>query len=447
MDDLQELEEFLRDQRDDGVQVAEGQFTISREKALAKLSEFQLPFDGAWALKVIQFAVASGNTTAIRVTITRRQTQFQIEGEFSYTLEQFESALLDPEYKEDRALVHLIAALRVVGFRDKLGFWIESADEMQGLSWNGQALDTKPCKRKRQGLVLAVTNSSIEDEGGFFGFKGYKKVTERTSSITKVLTRMAHTCPVPLTIDGRRIDALELDPNHGWSPTSQLLIMGFQDGKPPAFKIPEGTTARVCNPDVPIESQLKVASKTTLERTARVETASVGYLLAAHTKRVKSGKSYRWIDCDEHSLCKWIQDGVVIQAEELHSQQESGSMGIFLNADDLQTDLTTFSLLSTTQKSDRLRSGVQLALEGFSEVNKLDFETMAQNAGNSNANAGIGFVVLGVGLMCFGQLQGILFAGIGVWSMGLGDGAARRKEQRIKDSLRRTKKILESRFV
>lgn len=76
MEEPSELENYLRREKNRGTNDSEGKFTLSSEKALAKLAEFQLPFAGAWAIKIIQAIVASGVETEIRVKLKRKESEF-----------------------------------------------------------------------------------------------------------------------------------------------------------------------------------------------------------------------------------------------------------------------------------------------------------------------------------------------------------------------------------
>ena len=68
-----QLESFLNTHRSDGQVLEEGSFTLAREKALTKLAGFRLPYEGAWAVKVVQCASAVHGQTGIRIQQTARE--------------------------------------------------------------------------------------------------------------------------------------------------------------------------------------------------------------------------------------------------------------------------------------------------------------------------------------------------------------------------------------
>lgn len=414
MSEFQELESFLREQQRDGLKKTQSEFTIAREKALEKLAESQLPFEGAWALKVIQFAVASNSATSIKVQISRRQTQFWIEGRFFVTTALIERALFEPETTHAPGLEHLISAIRVVGFRDKLGFWLEMGGESNALSWNGAELARKPAHTRRPGLVLVVTNTSVLDEGGFFGLKVHSKANERRATLTNIISTRAYTCPVPLILDGRRVDALEFDPTHGYSPTSQLMMMGFLDQQSvPPLRVPRATVERQFTNLTPVHENLKLLKDEAQDDSLIEDEASAVYLIAAHVNRDSAGS---WEEAAEKSVCKWVAHGVVIQSTELGVTEEFCSGCIFLNADDLPTDLSGFSLSRSKEARRRLNNGIKLLLEAFNNL-EFDFDRVSKKQDGKRSKIGLGMFVLGVGVGGFSIATGLACATLGVLSL------------------------------
>lgn len=68
------MDSLLDDKRGEGIQDWEGCFTVDREKALEKLSGWQLPFKGAWIVKAVQAIVASGAKEPVTISQTWKET-------------------------------------------------------------------------------------------------------------------------------------------------------------------------------------------------------------------------------------------------------------------------------------------------------------------------------------------------------------------------------------
>ena len=121
-EDLSELDRYLSSHQGEGQVVSQdSSFTLARTEALRKISSFQLPFRGAWAVKIIQCAVAEGSGVPIRVDLTRKEARFYFALS-SFTLEEFQEAFYEPEPHSNRALQHLVGALWAVGLREKWAF-------------------------------------------------------------------------------------------------------------------------------------------------------------------------------------------------------------------------------------------------------------------------------------------------------------------------------------
>ena len=207
-----ELEKFLAGQSDDGQVDSEGEFTLAREQALKKLAEFQLPFDAAWAVKVVQCAVAGGTEAPIRVDLTVNEARFYFVSE-SLELDSIREAFYDPDPQEDRALNHLVNALWVVGLREKWAFQLTVPGEVESLIWDGERLQSVETATKHSCVYLAVNLLSRESRFGWL--KGAVQSGRRNADLLTALCKWCYTCPVPLTVDGRRVDSLYHCPSHG----------------------------------------------------------------------------------------------------------------------------------------------------------------------------------------------------------------------------------------
>ena len=99
MSDVHEaLEDLLQDRAAEGREVEEGVFTLSSEKILAKLAEFQLPFKGAWAIKLVQAAVVAG-CQSLAIRSTSDETSFDFTALRMWSLADVESAVWQPQLR------------------------------------------------------------------------------------------------------------------------------------------------------------------------------------------------------------------------------------------------------------------------------------------------------------------------------------------------------------
>ncbi|MCA9776776.1 MAG: hypothetical protein KC800_08675 [Candidatus Eremiobacteraeota bacterium] len=429
-----ELEKYLRSQQNEGHKDSEGAFSIAREQAIRKLAGFQLPFDGAWALKIVQAAVASGVCQEIKVTLTRTEQSFELIGVRNWTLNQLEAALFNPDSDPSRAVNHLVTGLRGVGFSDLRGFWIGLPGESEALTWNGDELGRLPMARRMEHPLLIVTCKARFEDGGFFGLSSYATARERNATLGKVLSTMAYTCPVPLHLDRRRIDALELDQIHGWSKTSQLLALGFEDGDLPSLKIPR-QTGKIELWDHPVDTTMKEVTREFRERPPARTECAVAFLVSAHLERVQQGKTAVWKEREDCSHCNWVADGVVVQTQTLGPEASFCSAGWFLSADGLETDLTTLSLRDTPERNRRFQLSRQLVGEGLQNLTAMDPSKISELERKSTVKGAVVFLVLGAGLTFLSPVHGVACMGMGAFGLYASTNAGKQRERLLRDGL------------
>ncbi len=121
------LNEHLSALQEQGQVDSAGSFVVAREQALQKLAQFQLPFAGAWAVKVLQALVASGTTERIFFYLRSKEVDVRFVPGRAWSPEEVVARLDDPSPGQDRALNHLATALWAVGlgggheFESRLG--------------------------------------------------------------------------------------------------------------------------------------------------------------------------------------------------------------------------------------------------------------------------------------------------------------------------------------
>lgn len=445
MEQPSDLELFLKDQSDDGLVTDTSEtFTISRERALEKLASFQMPFDGAWSLKLVQCAVA-GKAEAITVHLRRKDTEVLIKGMSAFTLDEVEDALFDGSYFAEGPLLYLVTALRALAFNQKRAIWLSLPGESQALVWDGKQMKRvvkESRDRNRRCFVLTVSSSSEEDERGLFGFSAARSGSKRNAAAVQVLANMAHVCPIPLTVDCRRLDAFELNPNHGWSATSQILILGFEDCDLPSLPMPAATLERAHRVEVQVNSELKTASEGLQAVQPGRTTYSLAYLLSAHMERVKQGKSYVWKEREGQSLCYWVRHGVVIQSEVYNVEPDTCSVGCFISAEGLQTDLTGFGLKHDSEKAFRFDTSRKVLREGLAKSHELDFDKMVKDAESSAKTFGAIGIVVGAGLTALSPIHGIFFLGLGAWTLFTGGAESRHRQESYNQAFRKLRRDL-----
>lgn len=312
-----DLNSYLREAAGEGEHAGEGSFTLAGERALGKLAEFSLPSEYSWALKLVQYVVAL-SSAELRIAIGRKETCFKFVPGKHVSLVSIEEAFFQPELSENPALNHLKPALWSAGLEGRRAFRISMAGAPECLLWNGVRLSRVPEQNPpEQGMEVAVTPLGVGAVRA--PWIGRQLLTsERNADLLKVLSRVAYPCPVPLRVDGRRLDGLERDPKRGWnSPSLPLcLLCSDENGEP---------------------------------RTA----ALVSLTFAARQQERKK----------RHSRLVWVEDGVVLEEEPLSIRKTFCSLTVFTSAKGLQKDLTTLNIAGSREKTERGVTALYRAIE------------------------------------------------------------------------------------
>ena len=353
-----ELEKFLENLKVSGQSDGVGSFTLAREKALEKMEEFQLPFAGAWIVKAFQSMIASGGVAPIAVLQTRRFTEMRRATQLGWSLADLEEAFFTPEPSGNRSIDHLVSALWVVGLKDKRGFEVSLPGQPQALLWDGTHMHTVP-RDPGQALVLSVAHQSAS--GGTW-LHDQVEASRRNSEVAKSLRDYCYTSPVPLTLDGRRLDGLHHCPHHGWNNRQFPLALAFIDRTDlPELRWPPGTfekAHKAGNHALADGGGLEGITQQLLKGVPRTKQGPLAVLITAHA-RPETGEKQKeknltvWRLYPASSHCCWVQDGAQILAERLNIAARGVAVGYFLSAQDLPTDLTGFRLRDSEEKTRR----------------------------------------------------------------------------------------------
>lgn len=181
---------------------SKGVFTIDAENVRQKLATFQFQRSGQWILKVIQALVAGGaERTEIRVSHTRLLIDYICPNP-PWREADLEVAFNTPDRETGRALKPLAQALWHVSFKDDLLWSFAAAQSNYSLCWTGHQLVTVAAPPLLEAQLTVSHNQPSASEKG----------AQWAADMTKELANYAYTCPVPLSLDGRRLDSLQLCP-------------------------------------------------------------------------------------------------------------------------------------------------------------------------------------------------------------------------------------------
>lgn len=370
-----ELEDFLQNLHARGQLDSTGEFTLSREKALDKLAAFLLPRPTAWASKVVQAVVLSGAPAlAIKQTSLGTEFHFTPREDSELTLDALEAAFFNPETAVRPALDHLRQALWSVSLNGMRPF--HYARNTQALVWTGSAFQHTTC-RPVQGLRLTVSHRTVWEGQGLPGLRTLEAARINADTAQELAER-AFVCPLPLTLDGRRLDRLQAQPG-------VPLGLVYTDAPDlPALGFPKGTLTTT-KPRPGALNPLLLLS----EEPGRLAAAC---LIATHAEKVQHEGQNVFRGVTRQHVFHWVRHGVVVDTHFINQlEANSVTAAVIASAEGLRSDLAGFSVAK-----DEVTGQRQAAVYRALRPHVKDVPFTLQTTGNAALR---GVIILGSGLL------------------------------------------------
>ncbi len=350
-----DLGKFLDQRRADGIQDSEGGFTVSHQNAARKLARFALPRTYAWVTKFVQAAVAWG-CSELRIQQTRKVTQFQFLTERLGTLpteQELVNVMLSGKVGGDQPIENLCVGLRALVEQANLSFLLVVDDgeieprPVYAGHFFGNTSEAERLSRKYRpgpGVTVNVAHiPSTETEAIFLVAGRYQ---------LKILQELEEYCflsPVPISVDGRRLDGLLRCARYCTGDRYRpLLVAGCRrDGSE--------------DMPLPVDFEEKTLSVFThplkaLRQNGGSRKFTAVCLVGLRLPRILE---VDYPPSRRRSELHWVRQGVVVESVTLAPQTHAMDCDVFLNGEGLQTDLTGFRLVNSAQKAARETEMVQ----------------------------------------------------------------------------------------
>lgn len=392
------LEDLLLSQVGQARLDSSGSFTLAREKALEKMAAFQLPGPHSWVLKMVQAAVASG-CSALQVSQTQRETQLRFRGNPGWNVAEVEEAFFNPEAESRPGLGHLKQGLWSVGLQSTRAFYLTGDNWDEALFWNGVSLSRQPAVRS-QGSVLAVSHRTYEERTAWLVARELEAARYNAEFMLELCGR-AFTCPIPLTLDGRRFDALQSCPHHGLSPRSYPLQIGFIEGSLPELAVPKATLGGFHRDPLLAHDMEKLVAHC---KSIPSRCALMG-MVTAHVERVNERQCQGWRSYRHASWIYWVRDGVVVDVRGFILPEGCVSFGLVASAQDLSLDVSGFSLLVDDRYRQRVKEICRLA-QPFLQEASVRAEPVREEAAKGSRRTGVALLAGGLGLFLLEPVSG-----------------------------------------
>lgn len=406
---ISELDGLLRSQLEGARWESSGHFTLSVEKAIELLAGAQLPRPSQWILKVVQGAVAS-RATGLDIRLTRVDSQVRWQGDPLGSPEEVVQALLRADVEGLRGLDALKRGLWTVSLAGQRPFKLSLPGASQSLLWTGDGIELLPCSPADQ-FQLIVSHFGLEERGADRQRRD-SEAAEENATLLKELADAAFVCPIPLQVDGRRLDALQGAPYHGQSPLDNAFFLGLAAVESPSWSLPPATFLEADK-----APSGTIGKAMPLSIAYPCETTALATMLTVHLKTESRGRGTSIAVRKELCRIFWILDGVVVHREQLDRDPGCVSCALFASAQGLELDLSGFQLRDTPAYRQRRDLIVRAAPQTWGEA-RIDLEPAIQNS--SRVGRIIGAMVVGGSLLTLNPLTaGVgMLAGAMLWQSG-----------------------------
>lgn len=340
-----DLRAFLTEQSSAGTSLGEGDFTVSLEKAALKMSRYSLPREFAWVLKLVQVAV-SLHCSALRVIQTRTSSTFFFETDsprLLATVQELVPAILHITLESDRLTDCLGAALRLLVEGSHSSFLMQIARgdgpvealyagvHFSEMSENGR-------RRVKQGwtspLCLQIHHVPHTDRNRLlYRFIPFK---DQALPLALELERHAYVSPIPILLDGRRLDGIFRSGALKWTSRKRPILTA-------GIRLPIETTLawQICEgfDDQVFQIDLQAATLPPADTPSPIRGAYVLMSLESCRNR------YEVLERARRTHICWVKDGVVVEEETLEILTPVLGLHMYISAGGLTTDLTGFHLV------------------------------------------------------------------------------------------------------
>jgi len=350
-----DLARYLDEKGAEGKVDSEGSFSVNQAEAARQLARFALPDTYSWALKLVQAAIAYG-CSEIKVTQERNTTTFFFRPnslEDIPTPNDVVQTIISSDIGGDSPLQRTVLALRALVEQSDFSFLLSLCREVSRCETLYAGHDfglMGESERERLGNIVqpgiqirvSLLRSSEGKTGRFLG--GLLIGPRRDVLLCKELIDKAYLCPIPLLVDGLRVNRLFTHPRFGFVEKRRPLVLGGVD-------CPKSTPVLSC----PELERKEMSIHTDARRAERPYTGSTHHH-AWYVLNVDLNENQEKIEGSRHITIDWHRDGVVVQREKKPIALTSRChLTIFLSAEGLQTDLTGFRLQETEEKTERVK--------------------------------------------------------------------------------------------
>ncbi len=369
-----------------------GEFSVDYTAAWRKMGEFQLPFQGAWVLKLAQ--AAERQRCLLDVTQVWKTTEFLFHGWF-VSREELKAVLLSPKFGEaPESLSHLGVALRALAQTESLPFTIEYHDGGADL-WDGRSLcPIEEGTEELDGLRVTISHLPTGSSTTMMSVLRRARL-EPSTRIARILA--SHCCwrETLIRLDGRILSDYLLDPHFGSGSLRRPLLLLRADGDDSYPRLRCAVSSSISPVGHRAQGEFDVSPCLAAALVTVFLERGSGLLDSS----IRPGKN--------KSVFTWIRDGVEVDEEVLATTKGSVAIKVVCSAGGLETDLSGLVPRRSAELHARRKAALEAILSRLRQAHSADFplDLRVHTGGSISGLLGAGMLLAlepFVGLMMLG---------------------------------------------
>jgi hypothetical protein len=365
-----EVENYLQRLRQKGELDSEGSFTVAGLRAVGKLAVFLLAEESDWILKVVQAACAAGSAE-LRINQTRASTQLHFQTPYAIDLSALEKSLTSATQKSEQpGLEDMACGLRAVGV-GQLRDWVTKISV-------GSEVGLISCT---EGLVVAerLHGETVQAAGSLISLGvayprgqsgklgGLIRFGEAVQREHMALLLKARACPIPLILDGLRLDDLSET-----AMAAALETRAFLGVNAP----PSETLDAIVIPGAVRQSEGKIQDRfcshapflvSRFPGSGQARSLQKWFYNYTTSRETLTQKSFFFQHVPAPSRVHLVRHGVVVGSRNMGVTHPI-SVDIFLNANHMRGDLTGLNVQVTDSEVDVAKDQIRGAVSFLRDV-------------------------------------------------------------------------------
>lgn len=380
--ETKDFENLLSSFREAGRLDSRGSFTLAGAKAAGKLAQSLLPNAADWILKIVQSA-CQAQAAELRISQTRRATHIEFKVPYQIDIRALEESLIRAHTATQPGLEDLCTALRVLGLGQKRS-WAARLNSGELTHWilvqDGEAsLESIAGQSGEKGVTEVLLGIAFPPgESGKLG--GLVRFGAAIQNEHEALLHRARACPIPLWLDGIRIDTLESkDPLSGLEHEFFLGVCLGNNLQRPQIQLPSGLETKKASPlRDPLASPgaFHLAASNGESQGSSLMRIAFRYH-HEHRNRHSSNLDYKPLATPSRVLL--VRHGVVVGKRNL-GLSESIAVDVYLDSGDSRVDLSGLQVEVLPEHMDAARD----ELRGIGDFLTLVEQKIASHPCKSN---------------------------------------------------------------